>query len=93
VERHSDLARLLPLVCERARQEFPQPDELAIQVYHDPEFKDEYLTLYIRQQRYEADILARIERLSDALGGQLEQTSGYLLLTTDFASPRNSNGV
>jgi hypothetical protein len=93
LERHPDLARLLPSVCERARQEFEPPDELTIQLYRDPELKDEYLTLYIRQPHYLADILARIERLSDAFGEQLERTSGYLLLTTGFVSPGSGDAV
>ncbi len=89
--RHPDLAALLPTICERVRQEFRRPDELAIELYRDPEVKDEYLTLYIRQPRYEANLMARIGRLSDALSEQSECDSGYLLLTTDFGSPRGSH--
>lgn len=61
--------------------------------YRDPEIKDEHLTLYIRQPRYGADIMAGIEHLSDAFSDQLEHASGYLLLTTDFSSPRGSDVV
>jgi hypothetical protein len=61
LERHPDLAALLPAICEQVRQEFRRPDELAIELYRDPEIKDEYLTLYIRQMRYEADIMVHLE--------------------------------
>lgn len=93
LERNPDLAAVLPAICEQARQEFARPDELAIELYRDPEIKDEYLTLYVRQPRYEADLMARIERLSDALGEQTASASGYLLLTTDFSAPRGSDAL
>lgn len=91
LERYPDLATMLPAICEQARQEFEPSDELAIELYCDPEIKDEYLTLYIRQSRYEADVMARIERLSDTFSERLEHASGYLLLTSDFSSPRGSD--
>lgn len=91
LERHPDLAAVLPAVCEQARQEFEPSDELAMELYRDPEIKDEYLTLYIRQSRYDADIMARIERVSDAFSEQIDHASGYLLLTSDFSPPRGSN--
>lgn len=93
LERYPDLAAMLPAICEQARQEFQPPAELALELYRDPEIKDEYLTLFVRQPRYEADLMARIDRLSDALGDQTEHASGYLLLTTDFSSPRGSNAL
>ncbi len=93
LERYPDLAAVLPTICEHARHEFDPSDELAMEVYSDPEIKDEYLTLYIRQSRYDADIMARIERLSDAFSEQTDRASGYLLLTSDFSPPRGSNGL
>ena len=93
LEQHRDLTPLLTPICEQVRKEFRPPDELAIQLYRDPEIKDEYLTLYIRQPRYDANIMARIERLSDAFSERLEHASGYLLLTTDFSAPRGSNAL
>jgi hypothetical protein len=93
LERYPDLATVLPALCEQARREFKPSDELAIELYGDPEIKDDYLTLYIRQTRYEADIMARIERLSDTFSDRLEHASGYLLLTSDFSSPRGSDAL
>lgn len=91
LERYPDLAAMLPTICDRARQEFQPPNELALQMYRDPEIKDEYLTLYIRQVQYEPSIIARIERLSDLFSDRFEREAGYLLLTTDFRSPRGND--
>lgn len=88
-----DLGVLLPDICKAARAEFGPSSELSLMLYRDPEAVDQYLTLYIRQPKYEPEILARIERVSHSFEGQLELTSGHLLLTTDFRPPRRTHGV
>lgn len=88
-----DLAVLLPDVCKAARTEFGPSAELSLMLYRDPEAIDRYLTLYVRQPKYEPEILARIERVSHSFEGRLEQTTGHLLLTTDFRPPRRTHGV
>lgn len=88
-----DLATLLPKICEKARKEFGSEAELSLEMYRDPEIKDEYLTLYVRQPRYDGNVLDRIERVSQTFDEKLGRAEGYLLLTTDFRSPRGKNAV
>lgn len=88
-----DIAELLPLICEQARKEFGAEVELSLELYRDPETQDGYLTLYIRQPQYEADIIERIDWVMDKFADQLDQTSGYVLLTTDFRPPRGNDAV
>jgi hypothetical protein len=80
-------------IAEQARQEFSHDAERSLELYRDPEVNDQYLTLYIRQTRYDADILARIHRVVEPFADQLAQASGYLLLTTDFRPPRGTHAV
>lgn len=84
---------LVLVICKRAREEFGPDTELSLELYRDPEIDDEYLTLYVRQPSYNADILDRIERVGQKFAEPLEKASGYLLLTTDFRPPRRTNAV
>jgi len=93
LEQYADLAPLLPAVGEQVRKEFGPDAELALELYRDPEIKDEYLTLYVCLARYETDTLERLDRVGRRFADKLEQVSGYLLLTTDFRAPRGTNAV
>ena len=86
LEQNSDLAPLLPGICAAVRKEFGPEAEVALELYRDPEIKDETLTLYLRLDAYEADILERLDRASEPFMDKLAQASGYLLPTTDFRS-------
>lgn len=44
--RYPDLTDLLPFICKIARERVGIRPELSLEVYHDPEIEDEYLTLY-----------------------------------------------
>jgi hypothetical protein len=93
LRRHGDLAAHLPAVIEAARKEFGSEAELALELYRDPEIRDHYLTLYVRLHSYDGETMARIDRVSTLFERRLAQTSGYLLLTTDFRPPRGANGL
>jgi hypothetical protein len=67
--------------------------ELALEVYKAPEIDDRYLTLYIRQEKYQSGIIDRIEAVTSQFMAQLEAASGYLLITTDFRRARGNNAV
>ena len=90
LEPHAGLAALLPDICEQVRSEFGPDAELTLDAYSDPEARDEYLTLYLRLPRYEADTLGRLERVSRRFDEKLEPLDGHLLLTTDFRAPQSS---
>ena len=90
---HRQLGRLLPEVCSQVRRAFGPNVELSLELYRDPEVDDRYLTLYVRQQAYDTEIMDRIETVSRQFNGRLEKISGYLLLTTDFHRPRINHAV
>jgi hypothetical protein len=90
---HPDLGRFLPVVCARTRQEFGNEVELSLAVYGDPEIEDHYLTLYVRQPVYSPDILARIRSIRGSFEEEVDDSSGWLLVTTDFRTPRCAHAI
>jgi hypothetical protein len=84
---HSDLAPLLEGICARLRDVFGLDAELSLEFYKDPEQQDQYPIVYVRQQKYEAGVLKRIESVMSPFMAQLEDASGHLLVTTDFRRP------
>jgi WD40 repeat protein len=88
---HRALGKLLPTICAKAREVFGSSDELSLELYKDPEIDDQYLTLYVRQQRYAPDLMEKIDRFSRQFDDSLEKPSGYLLITSDFRRPRGCN--
>jgi len=85
---YPDIANLLPPVCEMARERFGKFVQLSLEVYHDPEIEDEYLTLYVRQEHYDEQIMDEIEEICAAYETALIDTTGWFLVTTDFRPPR-----
>ncbi len=83
-----NLESLLLPICQKAKALFKDNAKLYLEVYHDPEVEDKYLTLYIRQDNYYKDILEIIEELSEDFEELISGTSGWFLITTDFAPPR-----
>ncbi len=82
-----DLIDVLPQLLSIARNHFDARYELELQVYRDIEAGDRQLTLYVRQSPYEADLLQRIEAMSEAFYPIFDQHNVYLLTTTDFREP------
>jgi len=93
LEQHPYLIPLLPYACRAVRREFGPESELALEEYRDREIKDQYLTLYVRPNTYDANTTDRIERVSQSFEKRIKPTSGYLLVTTDFRRIKPSNGV
>jgi len=86
--RYSDLADLVLSVCQLTRQRFDSQAQLSLEVYHDPEIEDEYLTLYIRQQKYDENVMKGIKEIRANYEGMLAEKTGWFLVTTDFRPPR-----
>ncbi len=85
--RHPNIMEILLPVCETARDEFSANTHLSLEVYHDPEIRDEYLTLYVRQENYDQDFMDRIDKISASFEAELAEKTGWLLVTTDFRHP------
>lgn len=85
--RHPDLASLLADMGKKVRAAFGPATELSLELYRDPEIDDCYLTLYVRQETYAADIIDRIDAMCGEFHSRLERAEGYFLMTTDFRRP------
>lgn len=86
--RYPDMTDVVALVCDLAADHFEPGTQLSMEVYHDPEIEDEYLTLYVRQDRYREGLLDTVDSLCELCERELAQGSGWLLVTTDFAAPK-----
>lgn len=84
LHRHGDLSPLIRSACDDLRAEFGSNAQLSLALYNDPEFPDEYLTLVVRLPTYDGETVGRIERICENRAAAWEQTSGHLLITTDF---------
>ncbi len=93
LEQHPEFIGLLPLLCERTRQEFGKECEIVLEVYHDPEIVDHHLSLTIRLPMYDEKTMGRIDRVWEPYEKELAEASGFLLLTTDFRQPGDIHGV
>lgn len=85
---HPDMTRLLVPICDAARQRFGARAQLSLEVYRDPEIEDEYFTLYVRQKKYDEDVLRQIKEIRKYYAEILAGKTGWFLLTTDFQPPR-----
>ena len=90
---HTELRSVVPQVCQRVREEFGPDAELLLELYRDPEIDDRYLTLKVRQERYDSNIIERLDQISGEFADELEPYSGQILLTTDFGPPRMNDAI
>src|SRR5579862_7668969 len=88
VAMHHDLAQLLPEICDSVRRNLGPDVELSLEIYQDPEIDDCYLTLYVRQDTYDMEMMERLDAVSRPFDALLDAVSGYLLITTDFHRPQ-----
>lgn len=88
LDQYPELSELLNSTSRESRQTFGPQAQLSLEIYHDIETNDEYLTLYVRQSRYDPDTMKRIKQIRRKYRGLAKSTNGRFLLTTDFRSPR-----
>ena len=62
--KHRDLYDITLLACLLAENTFGNNSQISLKLYHDPEISDEYLTLYIRQEDYDPEIIDKIDAIS-----------------------------
>jgi hypothetical protein len=85
--RHFDMVTPLLYAIDLTQGEFRDSATFALEVYRDPELPDEYLTLYVRQPKYDDQTIERIKSVRSGLEPTLSNSSGWLLVTTDFRYP------
>ena len=93
LKKHMGLKSILPAVVRKVRDVFGPETQLSLTLYRDPEIDDAYLTLSLRRQKYDADFMDTIEKVSEHFHPKLERISGHLLLTTDFGLPGGRHGI
>jgi hypothetical protein len=86
--RHPDMVDLLSFVSKRTSERFGTSAQLSLEVYRDPEIRDEYLCLYVRQENYDEHIMDIIENIRAEYEEEISEKSGWLLVTTDFRPPK-----
>ena len=91
--QHPDLAGIVPAMVQEARNEFGPDAEVFVSLHSDREIHDRCLTVCVRLPVYSPDVMDRIDRVSRPFDDALEQTTGDLLLTTDFRKPNPAHGV
>ena len=88
LRQYPDIIDLVEFACEETRSRFLLPTQLSLELYRDPEIYDQYLTLYVRQNKYEKNIMDKIEEIRLIYCDELADKNGYFLLTTDFQFPK-----
>lgn len=86
--RFPDVIEVLRLACEGTAKRLGGGAELSLELYRDPEVEDEYLTLQVRQEEYDEDIVDKIDELWAEYAEALSRASGWLSVSTDFQPPR-----
>lgn len=91
--RHPELEELVARIAVALRCRFGDGAELVLTYYRDPEIDDPHLTLLVRQAPYAPDLLDQIDAVREPFDHELDQSTGMLVVTTDYCSPRGSHGV
>jgi hypothetical protein len=90
LQKHRGLYDTTLLACILAEEEFGARAQISLELYKDPEIDDQYLTIYIRQNEYESDIIEKIDAVCRDYAPAMTGDSGYILVTTDFHPPVES---
>lgn len=87
LQKHRNLYDIVLYACILTEEQFGQRAEISLELYQDPEIHDEYLTIFVRQQEYEPDIIDKIDEICREYEVGLAGIDGYLLVNTDFQPP------
>lgn len=88
-----DMIDVVGMIGEAVLERFSPPSQVALELFKDPESDDQYLTVYVRQEQYDEGILDVLDEISGQFDDMLCDTSGWLLITTDFQDPLESNVI
>lgn len=86
--RYPDILTILAIGCEATLERFATNAQMSLEVYHDPEIEDEYLSLYVRKEEYNENIMKKIKMIRSMYEDRLVNKNGWLLVTTDFQPPK-----
>lgn len=88
LSRHPDLINPVLTLATEAQARSSAGDTWSLELYRDPEVESEYLTLQLRRQEYGENTLDIIDAVGAVAESLLVGASGWILVTTDFRSPR-----
>ncbi len=83
-----DIIGLIIPICMLVKEKFKPPTQVSLEVYHDPEIIDEYISIEIRQNNYDRSVMKRIEEIEVQYEEDLVGKDGWIIVTTDFQQPR-----
>jgi len=84
---YPDMIDLVRAVGKAVLKRFPQPSQVALELYQDPEINDEHLAIYVRQYDYDEHILDAIDYIRSEFEEERASSSGRIHITTDFEPP------
>ena len=87
LQKHRNLYDIVLYACILTDERFGQNAQMSLELYQDPEINDEYLTIYVRQNTYEPDLIDKIDRVSVEFENILKDEREWLLITTAVRPP------
>lgn len=87
--KHPGFYDVLLYALKVTEDEFGKDAQISVELYKDPECDDEYVTICVRQDSYDDDIMERIDAVCTGYEDALTNTSGWLMVTTDFQPKRS----
>ncbi|MDD1686528.1 hypothetical protein [Methanoregula sp.] len=87
LQKHRGIYDLTLYACTLTEEEFGSRAQISLELYKDPEIDDQYLTIYVRQNEYEPDIIKKIDAICKEYASAMTGEEGYILVTTDFHPP------
>ena len=86
---YTDMIHIILPICSKINEKLNTSAQVSLEVYKDPEIKDEYLVIYVRQTVYDDKIMNIIDEISEECDRLLHNKSGWLIITTDFKPPKS----
>jgi hypothetical protein len=81
--QHPDIAKILPKAIEAAKKYFPE-NEIAVDVYQDPEIGDRYIDVKILGCELNDLNLHRLTKAERKYIGELEGKEGWIQMSLDL---------
>jgi hypothetical protein len=86
--RHNRAADILLPAIITARARLGDTAQLSLEIYHDPEFHGEQLSLYVRSYSYSPSFLKGLQAAAAEVGSLRAGKDENFLLISDFQPPR-----
>ena len=85
---YPDIIDLIMPICMLVKEKFKHPTQVSLEVYHDPEIIDEYISIEIRQSKYDESVRRRIDEIRTEYDENLIDKNGWIFVGTDYRQPR-----